>query len=130
MLSSEHDASRYADWLEKIENAETKDAFLYLVGAAVCLRNFQCHTQLKGHDGPLHDFRFLDGDSQPFSFITNQSKGLLFYFRPPAVRSGRYTLEALRNVLSSAAENPSGEWTVRITTVDEAKDLWAFLGLQ
>ncbi|HTD89412.1 MAG TPA: hypothetical protein VK663_02030 [Burkholderiales bacterium] len=46
------------------------------------------------------------------------------------MRSGRYTLEALRNVLSSAAENPSGEWTVRITTVDEAKDLWAFLGLQ
>ncbi len=130
MLSSDHDLSTYADWLDRIENPETKEAFRYLVGAAACLRNLQCHAQLKGREGPLHDFRFMEGSSQPFSFITNQSKGLLFYFRPPSVRSGRYTFEALRNELGSVAENPSGEWTVRISTVDEAKRLWAFLGLQ
>jgi hypothetical protein len=130
MLSLDHDPSTYADWLDEIENSETKEAFRYLVGAAACLRNFQCHAQLKGRKGPLRDFRFIEGSSQPFSFITNQRKGLLFYFRPPAVRSGRYTFEVLRAELGSVSQNPSGEWTARINTVDDARRLWALLGLQ
>lgn len=130
MLSTEHDLSRYAQWLERIENPDTQDAFRFLVGAAACLRSVTCHAQLKGHEGPLHDFRFIDaGFEQPFSFITNQSKGLLFYFRGPAIRSGRYDFEQLRNEFGSAAENSRAEWTVRVDTVEEASRLWAFLGL-
>ncbi len=85
---------------------------------------------MKGAEGPLHDFRFIDGASeQPFLFITNQSKGLLFYFRAPAVRSGRYGFEELRNMFSFAAEKSREEWAVRINTVEEARRLWTFLGL-
>ena len=40
--------------------------------------------------GRSRDFRFIDTNGeQPFSFITNKSS-LLFYFRPPSVRSGAY----------------------------------------
>lgn len=130
MLSSNHDPSRYADWLNRIKTSNTKEAFRYLVGAAACLRSLQCHAQLKGHRGPLHDFRFMEGSSQPFSFSINRSKGLLFYFRRPAVRSGRYAFEAVKSELGAVAENQRGEWKVRINTVDDAKRLWAILGLQ
>lgn len=130
MLSLDHDPSRYPEWLDRIESSGTKEAFRYLIGAAACLRNLWCHAQLKGGEGPVHDFRFIEGDSQPFSFITNRRMGLLFYFRLPAVRSGRYNFEALRNEFGSVEQNPRGEWTVRINTVDEARRLWVFLGLQ
>jgi hypothetical protein len=131
MLSDQHGLDRYSEWLDRIEHAETQDAFRFLVCAAACVRGLRCHAQLKGPTGPLHDFRFLDsGDQQPFSFITNQNKGLLFYFRTPAVRSGRYSLETLKASFESAAENSRGEWTVRIEDVEQARRLWRYLGIE
>jgi hypothetical protein len=130
MLAADHDLNRFAQWLERIEHAETRDAFRFLVGAAACVRGLKCHAQLKGPNGPLHDFRLFDSNGeQPFSFTTNQSKGLLFYFRAPAIRSRRYIFVRLKAVLDSASENFRADWTVRINNIEEARRLWAHLDI-
>lgn len=97
MISTAHDPALYAQWLERIRSPATQDAFRYLIGAAVCLRGLTCHAQLKGPEGPLHDVRFSDMNSeQHFAFIeSRQGPSVLL----PGARS---SLGSLR--LRAAAE--------------------------
>ena len=121
MLSAARNTELYPEWLKHIESAETKDAFRYLVGLAAGLTSLTCHPQFKGD---VRDFRFLNArEEQPFSFIPNKS-WLLFYFRAPAVRSGKYSPEVLRATFESANENSSGEWTVRLHSIADVQRLW------
>jgi len=109
---------------EYIAAPETKEAFAYLVGSAALSRELSCHAQMKG---AIHDFRLFDASgSQPFSFIVNRDS-LLFYFRPPAVQSGRFSLPELEGSFEEVRENNSGEWTVRITNLEIARRLWAYI---
>lgn len=109
---------------EHIAAPETRDAFAYLVGSAASSRELTCHAQMKG---AIRDFRLRDASgSQPFSLIVNRDS-LLFYFRPPAVRSGHFSLRDLARSFEEVRENNSGEWTVRITDIESARRLWAFI---
>lgn len=77
--------------------------------------------------GAVRDFRLHDASgSQLFSLIVNRDS-LLFYFRPPAVRSGRFSLRDLERSFEEVRENNSGEWTVRITNLESARRLWAYI---
>ena len=71
----------------------------------------------------------MKGREQPFSFIPNK-QWLLFYFRAPAVRSGRYCLKDLQQQFDSASKNTCGQWTVKLRSISDAKRLWQFLDLQ
>jgi len=129
MLDTKHDPERYAEWLAHIESADTKEAFCFMVGLAACARSVVCHPQFKGSRGPIRDFRFLDQTSaQAFSIITNKNS-LLFYFRKPAVTSGRYKFEALRLASPRASINTRGEWKAPLATIDDVRRLWNYLSL-
>lgn len=121
----------YAAWLDRIELPETKSAFIHLVGLAACCRSLTCHAQLKGEHGPIHDFRFRDQQGQqPFSFIVNKQKPLLFYFRSPATRHSQYSFEEVQRLFPDAKNPQAEEWTVPIATVADAQRLWEYLKIE
>lgn len=125
MLASARNADLYAEWLKYIEAQETRDAFVYLVGLSACLREWACHPERKGE---VRDFRFMHGGTeQPFAFIVNK-KSLLFYFRAPATRSGRYRFEELQAAFEETKQ-VRDEWTVRLVSIADVQRLWRFLSL-
>ena len=120
MLTDAKNAQLYAEWEQFIEAPEARAAFRYLVGLAACSKRFNCHIQWKGE---VRDFRFHDtSGEQPHSFITNQ-RWLLFYFRPPAVRSGAYSRELLAQDFETFEENPAGEWTLKLRSIPDVERL-------
>lgn len=109
---------------EHIAAPEVREAFAYLVGSAALSRELSCHALMKG---VVRDFRLHDASgSQPFSLIVNRDS-LLFYFRLPAVRSGRFSLRDLERSFEEVRENNSGEWTVRLADLESARRLWALI---
>jgi hypothetical protein len=128
MLAEAVNAEMYGEWLAYIETEGTRDAFLYLVGLAACVTGYTCFPKPKG---VVRAFRFMlagNEEEQPFAFIPNQ-EWLLFYFRLPAVRSGRYSFDTLREAFDSANENEAGEWTVKLRSISEVKRLWRILAV-
>ncbi len=124
MLIEAKDADLLPEFLAYIAPADVTDAFMFLVGAGVCDARFRCCASMKG---VIRTFRFYEGqDIQPFAFIVNQ-ESLLFYFRPPAVRSGAFSLADLVESFPTTAENNSGEWTVRISCLADAMRLWSYV---
>ncbi len=114
MLDGTKNPELYGEWLGYIEDSDVKQAFLYFLGVAACATKFTCHAQWKGD---VRDFRFHEpSGEQPHAFITNQ-QWLLFYFRPPAVRSRAYSREGLEADFDSFTETPAGEWHVRIRSI-------------
>ena len=126
MLSGAKNANVYVDWLAYIRRPETRDAFRYFIGLAAGLSSLTCYPQAKG---AVFAFRFYIGKDQPFAFIVNRSS-LLFYFRAPAVRSGKYSFDRLNDAFDSAAEPRSEEWTVRLQTVADVQRLWKLVDVQ
>lgn len=113
------------EWSSHAEDDSTRAALWYLAGISSGLTSLSFEVVRKG---VIRDCRYLDQTgAQPFSFTTNK-KWLLFYFRPPAIRSGRYSSARLADTFESFSENPSGEWTVRIRDVAEAEELARYLG--
>ena len=125
MLKGALNSELYSEWLASIEQAETREAFTYLVGLAACLGGYSCHPQKKG---VVRDFRFLNAqEEQPFAFIINQ-KWLLFYFRLPAVQGRHYSLDQVKAAFDSATVTNTGEWTVKLQSIQDVKRLWSLLG--
>jgi hypothetical protein len=127
MLTESNNASRYVEWLDCISDDGVKDAFRYIVGLAATLKDFDCHPEFHG---VIRDFRFIDRTTreQPFALIPNK-KWLLFYVRPPAVKSGKYSFDDLRAIFADAQEKQHEHWTVRLHSIDEVILLTAFLRL-
>ena len=94
------------------------------MGFSASLKGYECRIQRKG---VIRDFGFYDGGEQPFSFTTNQ-QWLLFYFWPPAIRSGELSKEQLEGLFDSFNENPAGEWTVKVRSSTDADRLVKYLG--
>jgi hypothetical protein len=116
MLTTKDDAL-YSSFSDYIKSNEVKEAFFILVGAAAALPKYTCGPIEKG---VIRDFRFYTSpDEQPFAFIINQGS-LLFYLRPPAVDSRKWTLADLGRSFTTVNENPKGEWTINIKDHVEA----------
>jgi len=128
MLTGASDANLYSDWYDHIDNDETRDAYIYLVGLAASLRKYKCHP---GKHGDVKDFRFKDAaNRRPFDFIVNKGS-LLFYFRGPAIESGRYSIKQLEaaDFKPEEEDNSLGEWRVRLGSIADVKRLWPILDL-
>jgi hypothetical protein len=128
MLTGASDAALYSDWYDHIYDDETRDAYSYLVGLAASLRRYKCHP---GKHGDVKDFRFKDAaNRRPFDFIVNKGS-LLFYFRRPAIESGRYSIEQLKaaGFTPEEEDNSLGEWRVRLDSIADVKRLWPILDL-
>jgi hypothetical protein len=120
VLTDAKNSELYADWLNFIEVPETRAAFCYIVGIAASSKRYSCHIQWKGQ---VRDFRFHDvSGEQPHAFITNQ-RWLLFYFRPPAVRSNTYSRDRLAKDFDRFWETPKGEWTVKLRDIADVERL-------
>jgi hypothetical protein len=127
MLANSLNSALYNEWLGHVQVPEVKDAFAFLVCSAATMSTLSCHAQFKG---VVRDFRFMnEANEQPFSFIVNKN-WLLFYFRAPSVRSGKYQFEDLSNQFPESNENNRGEWIVRLRTVADTRRLVKFLKLQ
>jgi len=125
MIKGALNSELYSEWLASIEQAETREAFAYIVGLAASLGGYTCHPQKKG---VIRDFRFLNAQKkQPFAFIINQ-KWLLFYFRLPAVKGRHYSLDQVQATFDSTTVTNTGEWTVKIQSIQDVKRLWSLLG--
>lgn len=125
MLEKNLDVGLFAEWSKSIKDDQVRSAFWYLIGMSACLSDYGCKIQWKGD---VRDFRFHDsGGEQPFSFITNQ-QWLLFYFRPPAVRSQAYSKDEISAVFDSYSENKAGEWTVKIRSIADIDRIADFIG--
>ncbi|WP_440995020.1 hypothetical protein [Arhodomonas sp. SL1] len=126
MLKHMHNAELIGEWHDAITDADTREAFLYIVGCAAALRGYECHPQWKGE---VRDFRFYRAGSseQPYSFIVNQ-RWLLFYFRAPGVSTPGFSGAKLQEAFESAKENSAGEWTVKVRSIDDVKRLWRAIG--
>jgi hypothetical protein len=124
MLAEARGADLLAQWHANISDPSAKDAFSYIVGLAATHRSLTCFPKVKG---VVNDFRFFSkADQQIFSFIVNKGS-LLFYFRKPAVRSGRYEFESVARMFASASITKAGEWTVPLQSIDDVKRLWSLL---
>jgi hypothetical protein len=117
MRIAQEDEQRIQPHLEHITDRGTLDAYWYIVGFSESLLGFQPRPFRKG---AVLDYRFFRNDEQWFAFIVNRNS-LLFYFRLPAVRSGRYSKDELIRKLREVRENRRGEITTRISTVMEAR---------
>ena len=127
MLANSLNPSLYNEWLEHVKAPDVKDAFVFLVGSAATMMELTCHAQFKG---VIRDFRFLNTrNEQLFSFIVNR-KWLLFYFRPPSVRSGRYQFHDVQSRFPDSNENRRGEWTMRLRSVEDVRKLITYLKVQ
>lgn len=119
------------DWSNHIAADGARDAFFYLIGWSASLKSFNCFPKLKGVNGPVRGFHFVDratGD-EPFALIVNKG-WLLFYLRKPVLRQGRYSFEVLSTQFDSANVNPAGEWTVKLGNVEDVRRLRGFLRLE
>ena len=126
MLTDSKNANLYPDWLQHIKGSQVRDAFISIVGIAACLRDWMCHPQRKG---AVRDVRFFSPDCQQhFAFIVNV-ESLLFYFRKPSVRSGRYDFVQLQQRFDSANQTRHGEWTVRLRNPDDVRRLFEYMDL-
>ena len=120
MLTETKNAELLPQHLEHIASQKTRDAFMFLVGAAATDNRFQCHGTVKG---VIRDFRYFDASRlQRYAFIVNR-ESLLFYFRSPAVKSGKHDFAEIQALFTDVSENNSGEWTVCIQDLAEAQKL-------
>lgn|GEM_PF-678505 len=121
MLDGNKNPELYREWLDFIIDPDVKDAFLHIVGLAATSTRYACHIQWKGE---VRDFRFHDiaSKDQPHAFITNQ-KWLLFYFRPPAVRTNGQARATLEQELDGFSETPAGEWSIKLRSVADVRRL-------
>jgi hypothetical protein len=110
---------------EHIELREVLNAYWYLIGFSECLSDFEPRPVRKG---VLMDYRYLRDGENWFAFIVNR-KSLLFYFRSPSTRSGRWPKDELAKQFNEVLEPRSGEVTVRISSTNEARRLMALIFL-
>lgn len=128
MLLASQQFELHPEWSRAIESEGARAAFHQLVGLAAGSRRFMCHAQWKGE---VRDFRFIEisSNEQPHSFITNQ-QWLLFYFRPPAVRSSHYARDVVSKQFATFHETPAGEWTIKLAAVADVQKLAGVVNFQ
>lgn len=103
--------------LDSIAVQEVREAYLFLTHHAASLVQYECRPQDKG---VVQDFRYYQGEEQPFAFIVNQ-KSLLWFFRAPGLRHPAANVAKLREQFAEVKDLARGEITVRISNVDEAR---------
>jgi hypothetical protein len=123
--SNTWDDALLGDHRAHLLDESTREAFDALVTAAIELPDFE--TGPAWH-GSIRDFRYFERGTrkQPFAFIVNR-RDLLFYVRLAGLGRVPGGFSELQKQFSLVAENPGGEWTVRIASREDAERLNSFL---
>ena len=106
---------------DRIAVPTVREAYLYLTHHSQTLTHYQCGA---GQHGDVRDFRYEQGVAWPFAFIVNQ-KSLLWHFRLAGLKSPAASVSQLQREFDEVRENPAGEITVRISTLDDAQRIAA-----
>ena len=115
------------EFKEHIKSPEANQAFQYMLDWADSLEKYECYPTIrKIGDGDFRDFQFWRGENQDFAFIPNKHEGLLFYFREDRSKI-KYPPKSIRSRFPDANENTSGEFTVRISSLEDAKAVSSFI---
>ncbi|MNJ57225.1 hypothetical protein D3C77_528090 [compost metagenome] len=128
MITGATNAQAYVACYSYIENQQVQEAFCTLLGAVSVMQHYSCTPDGHGYMERSIGIFSAPDSRHLFSFVANQ-KSLLFYFRLPAVRSSKYSLEALFAEFDDVKGKPDGEWTVRLLSVDDVKCLLEILQL-
>ena len=124
MLQSGDDSNLFAAYSDAVQDQGSKDAFAYLVGWGAASTRYVCYPS--GH-GYIKDVRFLLRDKWYFAFVPNP-KWLLFYFRRPCLDLPKYSREQILQRFPEAKQiSSSGEFKLRITTVQDALRLARYI---
>ena len=129
MLIGAKDTRHYVEWAEFISDMQVREAFIYFVGLASTLRDYECC--LGGTFKGKKDFKFYHVGTTVnpvFSFIVNKAH-LLFYFRDPAISSQQYDFDELKRIFAKANGKPNAknEWHVPLRSVADVQKLWGFI---
>lgn len=114
-----HSIPLFAEDVAYIRARNVRDAYRYLIGAAICSRDYECRFPKRGRARVVD---FCLGTKVPFSLIVNR-KSLLFYFRNPAQADASFSWGSLSRKFPELKENPSGEFTNRVSSLEHARQL-------
>jgi len=125
MKAPDWDETLLAEHRQCLSAESAQRAFDILVLAALLLPAYDCSP---ARHGDIRDFRYKDRATGewPFAFIVKR-KDLLFYVRKQGVARIAGGLAALKERLRKVEENERGEFTVRVSSADEARRLIALL---
>jgi putative restriction endonuclease len=108
-----------------LRTEDARQAFDTLVAIGERLRRHDCAPHRQGESRTLVFDDAVSGE-RPFACVVNQSD-LLFVVRKPGQARVPGGLRNLRERFGWAHENPAGEWTVRLRTGEEARQLGRLL---
>jgi hypothetical protein len=123
VLAGAENQNLYREYYEVIQSNEAKQAYSYLIGWAASLKSHECFPS---SHGVIKDFRFMRGTDWEFAFIPNQ-KWLLFYFRKPCLNIEKFSKSKILERFPSATENNAGEFTIRVSTLEIAAQISAYI---
>jgi hypothetical protein len=109
--------------LERIQVAEVKEAYLFLVTEAKSRPNYEVRP---GTHGYIRDFRYYRDGKWCYSFIPNQSS-LLWYFRRPLLNDYAVDLPALQQNFLQVNLTSGNEITVRLGNYGDAAKIAEYL---
>jgi putative restriction endonuclease len=123
--SQDWDDVRLAGHRDYLRGEEAKQAFDALVSVATMLSNYETYPW---HHGALKNFKYVDPESGkwPFSFIVNRS-ALRFFVRKEGIPRVSGGFSAFKAQFPQTAERLVGQWTVGISSKEDADRLNAFL---
>lgn len=120
---SAEDVRYLLDQLDRIVNAEVKQAFLYLITDAKLRPDYDVRP---GTHGYIPDFRYYREGKWCYAFIPNQNS-LLWYFRRPLLGQVTVDLAELKINFEEVNVTTSDEISVRINNYDDAVRITGFL---
>jgi HNH endonuclease len=94
-------------------------AFDFLTAAAFATNLYIVQSVGAARQKKSFDYDDSQTKQRPFAFIVNREH-LLFYIRRPGVARFSGGIGFFKNAFSTVRENPNGEWTIRIETLEEA----------
>ena len=122
MLKDANNIELYQSHYSATQSTGTQQAYFYLIGWASTLKDYMCYPT----EGKVKDFRLYRDNNYDFAFIPNQ-KWLLFYFRKPCLC--KYSKNSIINYFPDANENKRGELTVKVSSLESAIKLAAYIGI-
>jgi len=129
MLAHDIDSDLVSEFYEYIQDADVREAFIYLAGAFSCFRSVEWTVK---NQGEVRSFRIYQNGKRYFSFMPSQKK-LNFHFRPPVLKDGIYRKDEIRKLFTSfddKSHTDDEHWAIEILNIDDARRLVHALALR
>jgi hypothetical protein len=120
MKAPEWDEQLFEEHRDYIEVEEVRRAFDFLTAAAFETDLYSVQNSGAGPHKKSFAYDEPQTNQRPFAFIVNRGH-LLFYIRRAALTRFPEGIRLFKKSFATVNENPHGEWTIRIETLEDAK---------